>query len=116
MTDNKQENTINKTIYEVFDKLKTLECDIEALTYILRSGDMCGMCPEDQVIKYKARERYLLHVFDQMLKRSKSIMECVEQDALNFDTACFSYASEIHEYLTAVYNENNKTFKFGCAR
>ena len=23
MTDNKQENTINKTIYEVFDKLKT---------------------------------------------------------------------------------------------
>lgn len=116
MTDNKQENTNNKTIYEVFDKLKMLECDIEALTDALKSGDMYDMCPEDQVIKYKARERYLLHVFDQMLKRSKSIMEWVKQDALNFDTECFSYASEIHEYLTAVYNENNKTFKFGCAK
>lgn len=44
MTDNKQENTNNKTIYEVFDKLKMLECDIEALTDALKSGDMYDMC------------------------------------------------------------------------
>lgn len=112
MTDDKQENTNNKSIYQVFDELKMLKHDIRALTDALKVGDMYDMCPEDQVIKYKAREKYLLHVFDQMLKRAKSIMECVNHDALNFDTECFSYASEIHEYLTTVYNENNKKFNF----
>lgn len=113
MTDNKQENTNNKTIYEVFDKLKMLEHDIEDLTAVLKSGDTQDTCLEDQVIRYKAHEKYLLHVFAQMLKLSKGIMACADRDAMHFDIECFSYASEIHEYLTAVYNENNKTFNFG---
>jgi len=103
-----QENT-SKVIDQLFDEIKRLEAEKKDLEKAVKYEKGWSRELSDTLIRYKAHEDYLLHVFDQMLKRTTKIMDIGGDNALGFSTQCFALVSEVHKYLTAVYNEGSNT-------